>query len=133
MERIKAVSPEAMRCLMEYAWPGNIRELENILERGMVCARGRVLSVEDLPDELRESCRARNREGEPTAALQPVIAAAEAGRIVSAGGEEEEEEGEREKLLRTLDVHRWSRKEAAASLGIDRTTLWRRMKRLGLV
>jgi PAS domain S-box-containing protein len=130
MERVRAVSPEAMRCLMEYAWPGNIRELENILERGSVCARGRVLSVEDLPDELRESCRTRKREGEPTAALQPVTAAAEAGRIESAGGEEEE--GEREKLLQTLDIHRWSRKEAAASLGIDRTTLWRRMKRLGL-
>jgi PAS domain S-box-containing protein len=127
MERVKAVSPEAMRCLMEYPWPGNIRELENILERGMVCARGRVLSVEDLPDELQESCRAR-RELSPE--KRSGGAAAEAPRIDPAVGGEAE--GERGSLLRTLEAHRWSRKEAAASLGIDRTTLWRKMRRLGL-
>jgi transcriptional regulator of acetoin/glycerol metabolism len=43
-----------------------------------------------------------------------------------------EEEGERGNLLQTLDMHRWNRKDAAAALGIDRSTLWRRMKRLGI-
>jgi len=127
MERVKAVSPEAMHCLMEYPWPGNIRELENVLERGMVCARGRVLSVEDLPDELRERCRPR-RESSP--AMPPGGEAAEATRFEDAGGGEEE--GERGNLLRVLEVHRWNRRNAAVALGIDRTTLWRRMKRLGL-
>jgi transcriptional regulator with GAF, ATPase, and Fis domain len=127
MERVKAVSPEAMRCLMEYPWPGNIRELENVLERGMVCAKGRVLSVEDLPDEVRERCRSR-RESSP--ATPPGGGPAETPGIDSAEGGEES--GERGSLLRTLDAHRWNRKDAAAALGIDRTTLWRRMKRLGL-
>jgi len=127
MERVKAVSPEAMRCLMEYPWPGNIRELENVLERGMVCARGRVLSVEDLPDELRERCRPR-RESSPTVPSDG--GSAEAPGIDAAGGARKE--GEQEGLLRTLEMHRWNRKDAAAALGIDRTTLWRRMKRLGL-
>ena len=127
MERVKAVSPEAMRCLMEYPWPGNIRELENILERGMVCARGRVLCVEDLPDELREHCRPR-RESSP--ALPAGVETAQAPRIDSKGSGEGE--GERGNLLRTLETHRWNRKDAAAALRIDRSTLWRKMKRLGL-
>ena len=127
MERVKAVSPEAMRCLMEYPWPGNIRELENVLERGMVCARGRVLSVEDLPDELRERCRPRR---ESSSTMPSDGGGAEAPGIDAAGGARKE--GEQGDLLRTLEMHRWNRKDAAAALGIDRTTLWRRMKRLGL-
>ncbi|HZW37487.1 MAG: sigma-54 interaction domain-containing protein [Deltaproteobacteria bacterium] len=127
MERIKAVSPEAMRCLMEYPWPGNIRELENVLERGMVCARGRVLSSEDLPDELREHCRPR-RDASPEKPSGSERAEVENAESVHADGEE----GEREILLHTLELHRWNRKDAASALGVDRTTLWRRMKRLGL-
>jgi PAS domain S-box-containing protein len=118
---------EAMRCLMEYPWPGNIRELENVLERGMVCARGRVLSMEDLPDELRESCRPR-RESPP--AMPSGGGAVDSPQSDTRAGVEEE--GERGNLLQTLDMHRWNRKDAAAALGIDRSTLWRRMKRLGI-
>ncbi|HEY7585577.1 MAG TPA: sigma 54-interacting transcriptional regulator [Candidatus Deferrimicrobiaceae bacterium] len=127
MERVKAVSPEAMRCLMEYPWPGNIRELENVLERGMVCAKGRVLSVEDLPGELREHCRQR-RESAPS--ITSGESSSETSPADTAGVGDEA--GERGDLLRTLDACRWSRKDAATALGIDRTTLWRRMKRLGV-
>jgi transcriptional regulator of acetoin/glycerol metabolism len=42
------------------------------------------------------------------------------------------ERGEKEWILRTLEVHRWARGEAASALGIDRSTLWRKMKRLGI-
>jgi PAS domain S-box-containing protein len=127
MERVRAVSPEAMRCLMEYPWPGNIRELENVLERGMVCARGRILSVEDLPDELREYRRPR-RESPPETAKGGEAEGVEKNESPGYGGEG----GEREILLRNLEKYRWNRKDAAAALGIDRTTLWRRMKRLGV-
>ena len=124
MERVKAVSPEAMRCLMEYPWPGNIRELENVLERGMVCAKGRILSVEDLPGELRERCRHRS---ESAPAVTSGESSPETSPAETAGGGDEAG-----KLLRTLEAFRWSRKDAATALGIDRTTLWRRMKRLGI-
>jgi PAS domain S-box-containing protein len=109
LDRIRAVAPGAMRYLMEYPWPGNVRELENVLERGSVCARGPVLSADDLSEELREWNL--GQQSEP-----PVVA----------GG------GEREELVRTLEEHRWNRSAAAAALHIDRTTLWRRMKRWGL-
>jgi two-component system response regulator HydG len=127
LERVKAVTPEAMRCLMEYPWPGNIRELENVLERGMVCARGRVLSVEDLPDELREHCRPRS---DSFPAAPPDGGTAETPHTGSRP--RGEGDGERWNLLQTLEAHRWNRKDAAAALGIDRSTLWRKMKRLGL-
>jgi PAS domain S-box-containing protein len=127
LERVKAVSPEAMRCLMEYPWPGNIRELENVLERGMVCARGRVLSVEDLPDELREHCRPRS---DSFPAAPPDGGTAETPHTGSRP--RGEGDGERWNLLQALEAHRWNRKDAAAALGIDRSTLWRKMKRLGL-
>ncbi len=126
LDRVRAVSPEAMRCLMAYPWPGNIRELENVLERGAVCSRGSVLSAADLPEEVRESSRA------------PIEAPERAGAGTAPSGEPGEARGwepppgEREKLLRALQSHRWNRGAAAAALGMDRSTLWRKMKRLGI-
>ncbi|MGE5247636.1 MAG: helix-turn-helix domain-containing protein, partial [Verrucomicrobiota bacterium] len=126
LDRVRAVSPEAMRCLMAYPWPGNIRELENVLERGAVCSRGSVLSAADLPEEVREPCRvpieAPERAGEG--------AAPSGGPGEARGGEPPS--GERERLLRALQAHRWNRGAAAAALGMDRSTLWRKMKRLGI-
>ena len=56
MERpLVRIAPDAMRCLMAYGWPGNIRELENVLERGMIMCEGEVIDGECLPVSLRES------------------------------------------------------------------------------
>ena len=127
LDRVRAVSPEAMRCLIEYPWPGNVRELENVLERGAVIARGAVLSAEDLSEEVSGSCRpggTREASGSSGGAhgVDPArdLAGEEGGRA------------ERDRILRALELHRWNRKEAAAALGIDRSTLWRKMKRLGI-
>jgi PAS domain S-box-containing protein len=124
MDRVRVVSPEAMRCLMEYPWPGNIRELENVLERGAICARGAVLSVPDLAEEVREHARPRAKESD-AGALQE----GERTREHLAGGAPS---AERESLLRALEARRWNRGAAAADLGMDRSTLWRKMKRLGI-
>ena len=125
---MRAVSPEAMRCLIDYPWPGNVRELENVLERGAVCARGAVLSAGDLSEEVREHCRPRKPD---SAALLPGDTPAGAGGVTESDLPGEKR-GERELILRTLEAHRWSRGDAAAALGIDRSTLWRKMKRLGI-
>ncbi len=53
--RIRDVSPEAKKLLLEYGWPGNIRELENTIERAMVLAETDLLTVQDLPDRVREA------------------------------------------------------------------------------
>jgi len=127
LDRVRAISPEAMRCLMEYSWPGNVRELENVLERGAVCSRGPVLAVEDLAEEVREPCRSRPVAGTSAAGETPPATASG-----DPPGFEAASSRERDLLLRTLGEHRWNRGAAAAALGVDRTTLWRRMRRLGI-
>ena len=128
LDRVRAVSPEAMRRLMEYPWPGNVRELENVLERGAVCSRGAVLGMEDIADEVRE--HGHDRAGEAAAVPAGVFLATreDAPRRTP----DEVPAGERDLLLRALEEHRWNRGTAAAALGIDRSTLWRKMKRLGI-
>jgi PAS domain S-box-containing protein len=127
-DRVRAVSPEAMRCLIDYPWPGNVRELENVLERGAVCARGAVLSAGDLSEEVREHCRPRKSD---SVAPPPGDSPAGPGAVTESDLPGERR-GEREWILRTLETHRWRRRDAAAALGIDRSTLWRKMKRLGI-
>lgn len=51
--RVEGIDPEAMEILLEYPWPGNIRELENVLERALVLTDGETVSVEDLPEAVR--------------------------------------------------------------------------------
>jgi PAS domain S-box-containing protein len=126
LDRVRAVSPEAMRRLMEYPWPGNIRELENVLERGAVCSRGPVLAVADLAEEVRES--GRLRPVDPDSSGPPVSVPVERGEPADGSRLHDA----REELLRTLEAHRWNRGDAAAALGMDRSTLWRKMKRLGI-
>jgi transcriptional regulator with GAF, ATPase, and Fis domain len=128
LDRVRAVSPEAMRRLMEYPWPGNVRELENVLERGAVCSRGAVLGIEDIADEVREHGHARPKETTAVPA-EDLLATREA---VPHRSTDDAPAGERDLLLRALEEHRWNKGAAAATLGIDRSTLWRKMKRLGI-
>ncbi len=111
------LSPDALRVLLEYAWPGNARELENALEYAVAVCRGQTLHESDLPAEIREAPRA------------PV---ATASSVAVAASSRPGDDAERERLRATLEAHRWSRADAAAALGISRTTLWRRMRELGL-
>jgi DNA-binding NtrC family response regulator len=111
-DRRLALSTEAEEALRAHAWPGNVRELENAIERAVVLARGETITPEDLLLELPAS------GGAPAGAegtLQDCLDAAAAARIrsalASAGGE---------------------RTAAARALGVDRTTLYRLMRRLGL-
>jgi DNA-binding NtrC family response regulator len=105
------LTPETEQALLAHPWPGNVRELENAIERGVVLARGDVITPEDLL--LSEST------GTPRAAtdgsLQTALDTATADRIRAA-----------------LDAAHGGRAEAARALGIDRTTLYRLMKRLGI-
>ena len=112
--RHRVISPEAEQAILEHGWPGNVRELENVIERAVILARGDAIAPEDL---LLEQTLGERRAPAPEAGgtLQEHIdrAAAEriTGALAAAGGQ---------------------RVEAARALGVDRTTLYRTMKRLGL-
>ncbi len=105
-------SSEAEAALVAHPWRGNVRELENAIERGVVLARGDTITPEDLLLDESPS-PASHPEAEGT--LQATLDHATAARIRSA-----------------LDAARGQRTEAARALGIDRTTLYRLMKRYGL-
>ncbi len=109
--RTLTISPRAMAILMDHRWPGNVRELENALEHAVVCSRGPVIEPEALPRSI-------------------LMGRKDPGAKESTPSTQDSPGAEREQLLRALEASRWSRSLAAARLQIDRTTLWRKMRRL---
>ncbi len=109
-----SISPRAMAILMDHAWPGNVREVENVLEHAVVCSRGGVIEPDALPRALLVAPDARSRPARAPRDAPPA-------------------RDEREQVLRALESCRWNRGRAAARLGIERTTLWRKMQRLKIV
>jgi NtrC-family two-component system response regulator AlgB len=103
------LADDARQALMSYRWPGNVRELVNTLERAVVLARGEVIRAEDLPDRL-------------------VAPAAIAPAPATALSLEELERHHIEQVLADAETL----EEAAARLGINPTTLWRKRKRYGI-
>ena len=106
------LSPAVRQALAAYDWPGNVRELLNALERAVVLAHGDTIEAEDLPDRL----------------LAPAATTAPAAAATATGSLEELEQRHIEQVLAdsaTLE-------EAAARLGINATTLWRKRKRYGI-
>ncbi len=114
-------SPEALRALLTYDWPGNVRELENALEFAATVCQGQTLQPEDLPPELQPSA---SRPAAPSDTPWPVIVHAPVGPPAT--------EDERRSVKQALEANRWSRAETARALGMSRSTLWRRMRALGL-
>ncbi len=101
-----------IEALMAYAWPGNVRELENCIERAAALARGEELTPEDLPEKLRFSDGRLGMPGSTTGS-----------RLISLT------DLERRHTLKALELLNGNMSRAAKLLGIDRTTLYRRLKR----
>ena len=109
-----AVDPEALRRLLGYDWPGNIRELQNVLERAVLLAEQGVIGPEHLATTVRSSA----------AALPDTPAVAPALRGL--------EEVEREHVIRVLAATGGNREESSRILGVSRRTLTRMIQRWGL-
>ena len=107
---VSGLSEEAKLAISSYHWPGNIRELSNVIEYAIIMGKGRLISFEELPPELKGE---RPYEGDLIEVSQ-------------------RHESERGSILRALAAHRGHRGEAAKHLGISRATLWRKMKVYGL-
>jgi PAS domain S-box-containing protein len=105
---IAGVTPEALARLMTYSYPGNIRELENIIEQAFVLCRGRMIALHHLPSELRSAKQNLNDSNSPLTL----------------------KEMEKKLISKALLRHHGNRKQAARALGIDVSTLYRKIKAL---
>jgi len=128
-KRVEGIEDEALQVLMGYAWPGNIRELENLMERSVLFADGPLILASALPESLRE-------RGAPPA--QPIAAVGPLGSIAAPSGASMKEivrqaqaELERELIARALDETGGNVTRAAKRLQISRKSLQVKMKELG--
>ena len=117
-----SISEEAMKQLLNYTYPGNIRELENIVEHALIVCQDNIIMSKHLPLHV-----FRENGGQP--------APGPAGDRVSAssGGGEVNHSADRQALLERLRNNNWHRGRTALDLNIDRSTLWRRMKKHNLL
>jgi len=100
-----SLTPEALECLVAYPWPGNIRELENIIERALALSNKKILDPDDLMFRIRKIGESRSQPDGSTLA-----------------------EMEKSVILKTLQSCAGNHKLAAENLGISMTTLWRKLK-----
>jgi len=130
-KEITVISPKAMDILNAYRWPGNVRQLQNVILQSMLMSQTGTVEVEHLPKEIRNA----NQEAVPNAE-QPVLS----GERELQGAEEIQadpsrislDEGEKQTLLSALKMTNWNISEASNLLGISRTTFYRKLKKHGL-
>ena len=113
-KQVSGIDERAMAALRAYRWPGNVRELQNVLERAVLLGRHETIGLDDLP---------------------PAFAAAGPAPIEATGNRTLKQamaNPERQIILDVLQGNGWNRQATAAALGINRTTLYKKMKRLGI-
>ncbi|MFT5299985.1 MAG: DNA-binding NtrC family response regulator [Mariniblastus sp.] len=116
-KEIEGFDASAIQALQQYNWPGNVRELQNIVERACLLGRGPVLGTHDLPTHI-NTCSSNTMMIAPAGQRQTLKEALEGP--------------ERQIILQCLRENDWNRNETADQLGVNRTTLYKKMKKLGL-
>jgi len=118
---VSGLDDQALALLVQYDWPGNIRELKHTIERMVVLARGNILTAADVPPEI--------RSGRPPQTVPPATAAtAPRPPETAAPVTERLDESERVVIERALERCNGNRTHAAAALGISRRTLLRKLR-----
>jgi transcriptional regulator with PAS, ATPase and Fis domain len=111
-----AIAPDAFQKLLDYAWPGNVRELQNAIEYAVVLARQGLIGVKELPAEVQ---------------LPTVLQQTERGAVPRTGVQSLDDV-ERNTILQALAECHGNKKKAAERLGIQRATLYNKMKRYAI-
>ena len=105
------IAPETLALLTAYSWQGNVRELENTLERAIALARGAILTIEDLPERIRRA----------SGQTEAILSAAKSKRLTL-------DELERQYILEIMKEADGNKSRAAEILGLDRKTLYRKLE-----
>jgi DNA-binding NtrC family response regulator len=115
-KEVEGFTSEAIQQMLQYSWPGNIRELENVVQRAVLLSKRPLLEAADLPPQV------QRRDIVPHSAM-PMTS----DRLRQAMSLPE-----KQIILNALQANRWNRNLTAEQLGINRTTLYKKMKKLGL-
>lgn len=113
-KHVKGFDEDAVQLMQRYAWPGNVRELVNVIERAVVLSKSDYISVSELPEAL------RREQVEFTGSISRL-----AGRNLKSALANPE----RQIIIEALEANGWNRQETAQLLGINRTTLYKKMKK----
>jgi transcriptional regulator with GAF, ATPase, and Fis domain len=128
---ITQIDEEALEALKAYDWPGNIRELENVIERAVVLVEGPVVTLQELPDELVRSLDQVQSTVERSENGAPGPGREELG-LSEAEWSARQEALERDRLLRALTAASGNKARAARALGMPRSTLLSKLEKYGL-
>ncbi|RJP66173.1 MAG: PAS domain-containing protein [Ignavibacteriales bacterium] len=110
-KNITGIAANTFKILEKYNWPGNIRELENVIEHGFVLCQNKIIQTEHLPEKLISQI---NVESDTKTTTSPVL------------------EAEKRLIISTLEKFNGNKNETAKTLGINKSTLWRKMKKFNL-
>jgi DNA-binding NtrC family response regulator len=108
------ITDEAMQYMERYLWPGNIRELEKVIERAALLGKSSFIGPEDLPDAVKQEQKQQQTSFQPISLKQAMA------------------EPEKNIIRKALEANHWNRQETARALQINRTTLFKKMKQYGL-
>ena len=117
---VESISEAALEALAAHPWPGNIRELQNTVERLAILASGGEITADHLPEELR---------GSPSPSQTPATTLPEDGLSLT----DAVDDLERDLIQQALERTAWNKNRAAQLLGMNRTTLLEKIKKRGLV
>lgn len=113
-KKITGISHESKKLFMDYHWPGNIRELENAIEGAIIMARAELIEPSDIPNISKFRNITSGKINDDTS-LKKVV-----------------QQPEKEHIISVLKESNWNRNKAAAALGINRTTLYNKMKKYNI-
>jgi len=113
--QVQHFSEDAMDVLLNHTYPGNVRELENIIEHALIVCRGSLVETKHLPLALQGAKAVHSPDQTRLSFVEKQAAS------------------ERETIIKALEQNGWNRGKTARALKVDRTTLWRKMKKYGLI
>jgi two-component system, NtrC family, response regulator AtoC len=132
---VESLSPEVEKIFNNYDWPGNIRQMENVIYRATILATGRMIRKEDLPPEILEpdqTLAGRQQPAVEAGDLQPAALESLPPGPLTSTTKQMTETMEKDIILKTLEECKWKRGVTADRLGISRRSLLRKMNKYGI-